>query len=111
MIGDAGENPGQPRLRINTVHFGGFDQGIGDGRGLATTRRADEGEVLAPDGHGLHGAFRRVVVDLQDAMIEVGPQFPDPGQGIADRLGQFGFARNAGQLRGEPGFEIIEDRL
>ena len=58
MISDFGENPCEPSLWIYAVEFGGFDQGIGDSRGLAAAsavrrrRRMGQGisERLYPAG-------------------------------------------------------------
>ena len=38
-------------------------------------------------------------------------QLLDPGQGVEDRLSHFGFAGDARELRREPSFEIVQDRL
>jgi hypothetical protein len=43
--------------------------------------------------HGLHGALGDIVVDFQEAMIEIGALL-HPAQGVADRLGELGFARD-----------------
>ena len=60
--------------------------------------------------HGLHGALGRIVVDFQEASIEIGAQLLHPGQGVADRLGELGFARDPRRAGAEPGLQIVEDR-
>ncbi len=35
VVGDAFQNPCEPYLRIDLVQLGGFDQGEGDGHGIA----------------------------------------------------------------------------
>ena len=111
LIGDTAEHPGQPGLRIDAVQLGSFDQGVGDRRGFSAALGANKEVVFPSDGHGLHGPFRRIVVDLEEAMIEIGPEFLEACQGIADRLCEFRFARNPRQLRRQPGFQIIENGL
>jgi len=44
-------------------------------------------------------------------MLEVGPELPHAGQGVADRLGQLGLAGDPGQLGVQPALQVIEDRL
>ena len=62
---------GEPGLRIDAVQFGGFDQGVGDGCGFFAGLRAAEEVVLAAQSDGAHRAFGGVVVDLEDAVIEI----------------------------------------
>jgi len=47
VLGDAAEEVGEPGLGVNVVELGGFDQGVGDGGGLAAALRADEEPVFA----------------------------------------------------------------
>jgi hypothetical protein len=54
----------------------GLDQGVGDGGRLAAAFGADEEKILPAQRDRLHRPFRRVVVRLQAAMVEVGPQLP-----------------------------------
>jgi hypothetical protein len=53
VVSDAGEDVPEPGLRVDVVHFGGFDQSVGDGHGLAAAFGAGEGPdamtVLAAD--------------------------------------------------------------
>jgi hypothetical protein len=44
-------------------------------------------------------------------MVEIGAQFFHPRQGVADCLGQFGFAGDLRELGLQPGFEVLEDRF
>ena len=57
------------------------------------------------------GGPRLAGVDLQDAVIEGGSQPGQSHEGMADGAGERALAREAGQLRGEPGLEVIQDRL
>ncbi len=47
MVGNAGEHVGEPALRVDAVEFGGFDQGVGNGRGLAGAFEAHE-QIFPP---------------------------------------------------------------
>ncbi len=44
-------------------------------------------------------------------MVEIRAQAPHPGQGVADRLGEFGLAGDLWQPGLQPGFQSIEDRF
>jgi hypothetical protein len=57
-----------------------------------------------------HAAFGGVVVQFQDAVVEIGAQAFHPGEGVADCSGQRGFSRDRGELQGQPRLEIVEDR-
>ena len=108
MVWDAGEGVGEPGLGIDAIELGGFDQGVGDGCGFAAGLRSDEQVVLAAQGDRPHGALGGVVVEFQDAVIEVGAHPCHSGQGIADRTGQRAFARYVGQLGVQPCLEALE---
>ena len=47
MVGDTAEHIGEPGLRVDAVEFRRLDQGVGDGRRLATALEADE-EIVPP---------------------------------------------------------------
>jgi len=99
----------EPGLGVDAIELGRLDQGAGDGGGATAGFGADEEVILPAKGHAAHGAFRRVVVNLQDAVLEVGAQPGQPHEGMPDGGGQGALAREAGQLRGEPGFEVLQD--
>ena len=48
------------------------------------------------------------IIDLKDAVIEIGTQARHPGQGIADRGGQRAFARYVMELSVQPGLQGVE---
>lgn len=110
VVRDAGEGVGEPSLRIDGVQLGGLDQGVGDGGGAAARLRVDEEVIVPPEGDGAHAAFGGVVVQLKNAVVEVGTQAFHAGQGIADGHGEWGFARGHGELHGKPALQIVEDR-
>jgi hypothetical protein len=98
-------------LRINAVQFGGFDEGVGNRRRVATAFGAHEEIILSADGDAAHGAFGDVVIELQLAVIEIGAQSLDPREGIADGGGERGLAGDSGLLFRQPGREVVEDRF
>jgi transposase-like protein len=67
-------------------------------RELAANLRADEEVVLPAKRHRCHRRPGAVVVGLETAVIEIGSELLDPGQGVADRLGELGLPGSAGQL-------------
>jgi hypothetical protein len=91
VVRNAGEGVGEPSLWIDAIQFGGFDQVVGDASGFASGLRSDEQVVFAAQSDRSHGTFGGIIVDLQDAMIEVGAHPCHSSQGIADRCGQRAF--------------------
>ena len=108
VVGDAFEDLGEPGLGVDIVEPGGLDQGVGDGGGLAATRRAHEEIVLPAQGDRPHRAFGRVVVDLEEAVLDIGPQALEPGQRMADRRRQRGLGGDLRQLRLQPALELVK---
>ena len=96
-------------MGVDVVEFGRFDQGVGDGGGPAACFRTDEEVVLAAEGDGAHAAFSRIVIQLKDAVVEIGTQAFHSGQGVSDGGGQWRFARDCGELHCQPSFQIVED--
>ena len=60
-------------------------------------------------GDGAHAAFSRIVIQLKDAVVEIGTQAFHSGQGVSDGGGQWRFARDCGELHCQPSFQIVED--
>ena len=52
VVRDAGEGVGEPGAAFDGFEFGCFDQGVGNGGGLAARLEPDEEVVLLPDGNG-----------------------------------------------------------
>lgn len=69
VVGDLAEHPCEPRLWVNVIQFGGFDQSEGDSHGFAAALGAREHPVLPVNGDRFDRAFGCVVVELQMAML------------------------------------------
>ncbi len=85
--------------------------GIGDGGGFTASFRAHEEIILTAQSHRPDCAFGGVIVQLQEAVIQIGPRLGQTGQRISDGLGQWRLAGEFTQLRPKPYLQIIKDRL
>lgn len=70
MIGDAGEDIGEPGLRIDIVELGGLDEGVDDGGALAAAIGAAEQPCLAAKRDAAQRALGSVVGEADAAIIE-----------------------------------------
>jgi hypothetical protein len=95
--GDTG-NPGRP-----LPPDGGGVGGLGEGLAASCATGGTGGD-------GAHGAAGTPGVQLKDAVAEAGAQAFHPGQGVSDGGGEWGFARDRGELHGEPNLQPVEDR-
>jgi len=111
VVGDLGEDPCEPGLRVDAVELGGLNQGIGDCRGLADTLGADEEKILPAQGYTADRSFGRVIVQFQESVCQISAHFLHAAKGVADRLGEIGFVGNPVQLSVQPKLQIIEDQL
>ena len=109
MIGQAGEDVGEPGLRVDAVELGGFDERVHGGRTFATAIGAGEGPVVAADGDAAQRPLGSVVGEADPAIsqeaVERGPAL----EGVVDRLADLGLARRAITLGAQPGLELVDD--
>src|SRR4051794_13046891 len=69
MVGQTGEDVGEPSLRVDAMELAGFHQGV-DRRGpLATTIRTGKGPIPAPDGHTAQRSLDGVVAHAQAPIL------------------------------------------
>ena len=61
MVGEPGEDIGQPRVRIDVVETTGLNEGIDGNRPTPSFIGSREGPIAAPDRHAAQGALRGVV--------------------------------------------------
>ena len=87
MISDTRKNPYEPCLGIDAVQFGGFDQGIGDGCGLAAALGADEEVVLPAQSHAADSTLRTIIVKLEGTVFQISAHLLHTAKSIPDRLG------------------------
>lgn len=80
-------------------------------RRFAAALGACEHPVFPADGDRFDGPLGCVVIQLQVAIRKICPRLWHPTKGVADGLGQWRFAGDFGQLRVQPVFQFIEDRL
>ena len=69
MVSDLGEDPSEPRLRMDVVEFCRFDQGLGDCHGFATAFGACEQPVFPTYGHRFDGALGGVVIQFKMSVL------------------------------------------
>jgi len=82
------EDIGKPFLRIDAVELGRLQQRKHGSGALTTAIGACKKPVLAAHSYAPEGALRRIVVDLQPAVVGVGEQLRLQLHGITQRLGQ-----------------------
>jgi len=51
------------------------------------------------------------IVEFEDAVVEIGAQAIHAGQGISDGGRERGFARDRGELQGQPDLQIVEEAM
>ena len=96
-------------MRVDAVHFRRGEQ-RGDRRpGPPTTIGAGEQCILARNGLRSDRAFDDVGVDLDTAIGKEALERSAAAQGVADGLGQLGFARQAWQFLFEHGEQLGHD--
>jgi hypothetical protein len=84
-------------MRIDVIHLRGLQQ-RGDGcPGPATAVAASEQSIFSREGLRPDRPLDGIGVDLDAAVAQEALEGGASGCGIADRLGEFGFARQAGQ--------------
>ena len=66
--------------------------------------------IIATDGDRLHRPLRRVVVDLQEALLRVPHQRRPVVQRVADRLADRALGQHLRSLRLQPGEQLLQDR-
>ena len=70
MIGDAGEDIGEPSLRVDVVEPCRLDQRVGDRGALATAIRAAEEPRFTPERYTTQRPFRGFAREADSAIVE-----------------------------------------
>ena len=77
MIGDAGEDIGEPGLRIDIVELGGLDQGVDDSSTLPAAIGTAEQPRLTAEWDAAQGAFGGIVGEADAPIVqEAGERVP-----------------------------------
>ena len=106
---NAFERIGQVGVRVHVVEPAGADQRGDDCPVLAAAIGAGEERVLPVQGDRADGALDGVGVDLEASVVEEAPETVPELQRVPDRLGEARLARQAAELRLEPGPEGLDD--
>lgn len=107
----SGEDIGEISFGIDVVEFARFDERGEDRPVLAAAVGTGEQGILAIERERTNGALDDVGIDLDPSIVDEATEPIPPRQGIADRLGDGALLRDHAELRFEPGFQIIDDRL
>ena len=110
MIGQPGEDFGEPCLRVDVVELGGLDQCVDGGGTAAALVGAGEGPVLAADGHGAQLAFGGVVGHAQPAIVDEAREHLPALEAVVDRLGGLALAGELGAALVQEGMKLIDQR-
>lgn len=95
---DAGEDVSQPCLRIEAIHFGGFDQCHRTSQRFGPCISASKEPVLSAYANWPESALGRIVVDRHTAVGEEQTKRRSPAQAIAEGFRQIPFAGKPGEL-------------
>lgn len=79
-------------MRIDVIHLCGLQQRGDGGPGPAAAMAAREQRIFSRDGLRADCPLDGIGVDLDAAAAQEALESGAPGRGIADRLGEFGFA-------------------
>src|SRR5271169_4748740 len=110
VVGDAGDDVGEPSLGVDAVEASGPYERVHYGGSTAAFVGASEEVVLAPQGQRADGAFGGVVRHFEPAVVdEAGESCPARGR-IANGAGERTLAADFGERRVEKGFEVGQDR-
>src|SRR5216684_4025458 len=89
-------------VRLYAVELRRGDEGADDSPTATTAVGAGEQMVLAPEGDGPDGAFDRIVVEFDAAVVEEAAERRPARKRVADRLSESAAGRNAAKLLVEP---------
>ena len=109
-VGDAGEDVGEPGLRIDVVELGGDDQRVHEGGALGAAVGAGEQPRLSAESKAAQRPFGGIVRQADAAVVEEAGEAVPALQHVVDRLGDRELARQLGPLAAHPGFELGDER-
>ena len=109
MIVDAGEDIGEPSLRIDVVEARGLDQGVDHGGAVAAAVGACEQPCLAAERNAAQGPLGGIVGEADTPIVEEAREGSPALQHIGHRLGDVGMPRQPGPLGPHPLVEIGDE--
>ncbi len=110
MVGYAGEDVGEPCLRVDVVKATGLYQRVRDRCPLTAAIGAAEQPRLAPKGHAAQRPFGGIVRETDPAVGEEAGERVPAAQHVVDGFGNVMVARDPGELRAEPFLEFGHQR-
>src|SRR6516164_3398810 len=110
MIGKAGEDSGEPSLRVDAVELGGLDQRVNGGGAPSAFIGAGKGPVGSSDGDAAQRSFGGVVRDAQTAIGEEASERRPKFEAVVDCLGCLALSRGLAALRAQPSLKLRDQR-
>src|ERR1039457_2569854 len=108
MVGDLTEHRAQVEFWIEAVELGRADQRIDGGGPFAARVGAGEEIVFPAQGHTAQRPFGRVIVDLQQSIIDVTRERTPTRERVADGGSRFAFRRELAQRLFHPTSQVFE---
>src|SRR4029453_10065512 len=102
MLGDAGEDGGQPCLRIDVVELGGDDQAVQEGCALAAAIGAGEQPGLAAQCQAAQRSFSSVVGEAEAAVVQEAGEGGPALEHVVDGASNIAVARQLAPLLAHP---------
>lgn len=110
VIGDPGEDIGEPRLRVEALQFRRADQGLHHGGALAAVPGAAEPPRLAPECNAAQRLAAGIVADADPAFVEEAGERRPALEQVVQRLGDVGMVGEPAAFAPHLGLEIGDQR-
>ena len=110
QLGDAGEDIGEPSLRVDVVEFGGDDEGVHRRGALAPAVGAGEQPRPSAQSNPAQRPFRTIIGKADAAIDEEAGEAVPTLEHVVDRLRHRGVARQPGSLGTHPRLEFGHQR-
>jgi len=111
MIGDTGEDVGQPGFGIDVVQATSRDHRQHDGGAVGAALAAGECPVAPAQGDAAQRSFGGVVAEADPAIVEEAGEVVPAPEHVVHWLQDLGGARQGFALAEQPGVHVVEKRL
>lgn len=111
MIGDTGEDVGQPGFGIDVVQATSRDHRQHDGGAVGAALAAGECPVAPAQGDAAQRSFGGVVAEADPAIVEEAGEVVPAPEHVVHWLQDLGGARQGLALAEQPGVHVVEKRL